>query len=303
MRKTRADGFSVPEAPLFLAASIRGADGAAAGPRPSPFGGKLDPAQGPFQSMVSNILQISCGKGGSSRGPEWIYAAAASSAVSSSLDGLPTRPAGAAPGSSGTGGAQEAGARRAEAGDAGGPLIGSGGGDLVLKRPAAVAFAPAAAPAGASAGGRAFTLRRPALVAFPGGRGGADGGGAAAGDAAEAKRNEMGARQRGGLQLPRLDLPGLGARLQLPHAPRLPGQQRSSGSGGLAVSGAAVGGSSSGGTAAPGTKSALVSLPAGGGAASGGASFVDHAGGGVWEIAVINGTTVARLKLAKAKAT
>jgi hypothetical protein len=274
MRKTPSDaGFSVPEQPLFLVASIRSADAAAAAAgKPAPFGGKFDAALAPFQSLVSNVLQVSCGKGASSRGPDWIFAAAAQNAVSSSLGG----------GGDGSeaGPAQGGGMEAVDAGlskDVGGGGSGSGSGsELVLQRPATVAFAPAA-----PAGGRAFTLRRPALVAFKGMDSSRSGGGPAAPAPAlaPARRFEMGARQRSGLQLPRLDLPGFGGRVQQPRASKAGGQQ------------AGIGGFGGG------RKSALVEVPGGGGGSGsdGGGGFTDHVGG-VWEIVVVNGTTVARLK-------
>jgi len=94
MRKeTGKDGFSAPTKPMYVTTSIW-TDSS----QDTPFGGKLLDA-GPFYSTLSNILQVSCTRGQSLKGPAWIYAAAGTVAddALASMDALMGGEAGPSP--------------------------------------------------------------------------------------------------------------------------------------------------------------------------------------------------------------
>lgn len=69
--KSKGDGgFLVPDKPLYLGASISTDAG-----RAFPFGGRLDPRQGPFESEVSDFVQIMCAGPAQDLGPTWLVGA------------------------------------------------------------------------------------------------------------------------------------------------------------------------------------------------------------------------------------
>jgi hypothetical protein len=96
MRKVKGEeGFSAPDKPMFLVASI--ATGGTPPGATTPFGGVLKAADGPFYSTLSNILQVSCAQGQSSDGPAWIYALAGTEVPDDALAGLTSDGGSAAP--------------------------------------------------------------------------------------------------------------------------------------------------------------------------------------------------------------